>query len=141
MPTHEPVQPVSLPSIGLVPPPPAAPVRPRLRIAGLVGAFMCFAWCIAFFLTWIEFPPAERERIHQALGRRLALRRARHEHEREQPESRTARHGRHTPTTVVPESGGTTGGGVAPLLQPHTSTTTHSSRTSTTIPAGEAGAR
>lgn len=81
MPTHEPVQPVSLPSIGLVPPPPAAPVRPRLRIAGLVGAFMCFAWCIAFFLTWIEFPPAERERIHQALGPEVdAMAKGRGEH-------------------------------------------------------------
>ncbi len=71
MPTHEPVQPVSLPSIGLVPPPPEVPSRPRLRIAGMVGAFMCFAWCVAFFLTWIEFPAAERVRIHQALAPEL----------------------------------------------------------------------
>jgi len=32
------------------------------------GALSCFAWCIAFFLPWIVFPPAERVRIHQALA-------------------------------------------------------------------------
>lgn len=81
MPTHEPVTPVSLPSIGLVPPPPAAPPRPHVRIAALVGAVASFAWCIAFFLPWITFPPAERERIHQALAPEVeALAKGRSDH-------------------------------------------------------------
>ena len=34
----------------------------------IMGVLSCFGWCIAFFLPWIVFPQAERERIHQAIA-------------------------------------------------------------------------
>lgn len=68
MPTPQPLLPGSLSAIGPEPSPSEAPSRPRLRIAAMAGALSCFAWCVAFFLPWIVFPPAERVRIRDALA-------------------------------------------------------------------------